>query len=587
MAMIPLLLYPFQTPQHLLKNPSFTLMHSILFLSLVGSALAAPLVALPPLGPTVTIQNGTIIGSTNLTVGVDSFKGIPFAQPPTGTLRLKPPRSITANYGTMMATGIPTACPQFLLQGETGNLPTDTITALDNTAFLQQATVTGEDCLTLNVQRPSTATSTSKLPVIFWIYGGAFEFGSTQTYDATGFVAKSMSLGQDVVYVAVNYRLGGFGFLAGAELQKDGSTNLGLRDQRLALKWVQDNIEQFGGDPSKVTIWGESAGAISVCDHTIINGGDNKYHGKPLFRGAIMDSGSIVPADTVSSPQAQNIYDSVVAAAGCSGASDTLACLRGLPYSDFLNAANSVPGALGYRSVDLSYLPRPDPSSKFFPISPEIAVSAGAFTKVPLIIGDQEDEGTLFSLSQTNISTTDDLVSYLSTYFPHAKSGEVAQLVSLYPDDPAAGSPFRTGLLNNIYPQYKRLAAILGDTTFTLTRRAYLSLVSSQVPSYSYLATYYYGLPVLGTFHATDVLADYNNLASPVPVQSVQTYYISFANSLDPNSAGVPGLLEWPLYDTSTRSLVNFEALDNVVMPDTFRSAAYDFLSTHTSDFRV
>lgn len=157
--------------------------------------------------------------------------------------------------------------------------------------MVQAITVSGENCLTVNVQRPSGTTSSSKLPVVYWIFGGGFEFGSTQTYDATDFIQKSVSLGKDVIYVSVNYRVGGFGFLAGSALADEGSTNLGLRDQRLGLEWVADNIAAFGGDPTKVTIWVESAGSISVFDQTVINGGDNTYNGQALFRGAIMDSG--------------------------------------------------------------------------------------------------------------------------------------------------------------------------------------------------------------------------------------------------------------------------------------------------------
>lgn len=563
-------------------------MFSCLLLTFVASAIAAPLLGNTAAGPVVTINNGTVIGSSDGIV--DSFKGIPFALPPTGTLRLKAPQTINVPFGVITATGTPTACPQFQTMTNTTSLPDQTLNLLSNSPLLQVSTPSGENCLTLNVQRPANANANSKLPVVFWIYGGGFEFGSTQTYDASSFIEKSISLGQNVIYVATNYRLGGFGFLAGKELQRDGSTNLGLRDQRLAMQWVQENIAAFGGDPTQVTIWGESAGSISVCDHTVINGGDNSYQGGSLFRAAIMDSGTVVPADTVTSSKAQTVYNSVVSVAGCSGASDTLACLRTVPYATFLNAANSVPGIFSYAAVDLAYLPRPDPASNFFSLSPEISVANGAFTKVPIIVGDQEDEGTLFSLTQSNISTTADLINYLSTYFLDASQSDISGLVALYPDDPTAGSPFNTGLANEVYPQFKRVAAILGDLTFTLTRRSYLNLVSAQVAAHSYISSYFYGTPVLGTFHASDILAVYDGIASPVAVQSIQTYYISFINSLDPNTldaVNVTELITWPQWNSATKSVMNFQTAANVIITDTFREAAYEYIASHPGVFRV
>lgn len=475
--------------------------------------------------------------------------------------------------------------PQFYSQVDTSNLPSDVIGKLLDTPFGQRVQTEGEDCLTVSVQRPSTANTNSKLPVVAWLFGGGFEFGSTQTYDGTGFVQQSALLGKPVIYVSINYRVGGFGFLAGKELQGDGSTNLGLRDQRLGLQWIQDNIASFGGDPTKVVIWGESAGSISVFDQTIINGGDNSYNGGSLFRGAIMDSGSITPALDVASPTAQNVYNTVVSNAGCSGKTDTLACLRALPYTAFLNAANSVPAIFSYRSLDLSYLPRPDPSNNFFPQSPELATQAGNVAKVPVIIGDQMDEGTLFAITLGNVTTADRLVAYLQTYLPQASQADVAGLVTTYPADITAGSPFNTGVLNELYPGFKRNAAILGDITFTLGRRGYLNAVTkSGVKAWSYLGNYYYGTPVLGTFHASDVASLYFNVP-PGPALTIRTHYVSFVNSLDPNT--IFQLVKWPQWTAGSTQLLQFNAIGNTIVQDNFRSSSYDYITSHQGVFHV
>ncbi len=239
--------------------------------------------------------------------------------------------------------------------------------------------------------------------------------------------------------------------------------------------------------------------------------------------------------------------------------------------------ANSVPAVLSYTSVALSYLPRPD--GTVLTKSPDILVQSGQYAKVPFIVGDQEDEGTLFSLAQSNLTTTADIVQYLSSIFFHSASqSQLQTLVDLYPDDPSAGSPFRTGGFNNIYPQFKRLAALLGDLSFTITRRVFLSVTSTiapSVPSWSYLGSYDYGIPVLGTFHASDILTTYG-LTPGIPQASIQGYYLSFINTLDPNQ-GTVGLPTWPQWSAG-KQLMNFNALYNALLADDFRSQVYDFV---------
>ncbi|KAF7946947.1 uncharacterized protein EAE97_004196 [Botrytis byssoidea] len=550
---------------------------------LISLTVALPAPERRQLAPTVQISHAKIIGSS--TLGIDTFKGIPYAQPPTGSLRLKPPKSITRNLGTIQATSVPTACPQGSASGPVG-----------------------EDCLTLNIQRPSNITRHSKLPVLFWIYGGAFAGGSTQSFDATQLLRTSISSSQPFIYVAVNYRLGGFGFLAGSEILRDGSSNLGLLDQRLGLQWVADNIASFGGDPDKVTIWGESAGSISVFDQMALYGGQYHYKNKPLFRGAIMDSGSITPAQTVDSPRAQAVYDQVVLAGGCQNSTHTLKCLRALPYETFLAATLAPPSYTSYTSLALSYLPRPDHKNGVLPASPEILASHGQFAPVPFIIGDQEDEGTYFALVQTNLTTTSLLTSYLQTiFFPTAPPSKIASLVAAYPDDPSAGSPFNTGTNWNIYPQYKRLAALLGDIVFTLSRRLFLSYSSRIHPNvkiYSYLSSYGYGTPILGTYHGSDIGIVYGQSLG-FPQQSIQKYYLNFLYTLDPNRAAnhdgygsgsdthnshpstnitantntnTTQTPTWPPWTPQTKQLLNFQAAQNILITDDFRQEQYEVL---------
>lgn len=181
---------------------------------------------------TVTLADGsTVIGLES--EGLATFKGIPYAQPPVGNLRLRPPQPITAPLGTIDATQDAKACPQLLLNLNASSLLESIAAQLANTAYGQKLLNADEDCLTLNVVKPPGTKPGDKLPVIFWIFGGAFEVGWSDLFNGSTYVTDSIAQNMPVVWVAVNYRVAGFGLMPGKELLAEGSTNLALRDQRL------------------------------------------------------------------------------------------------------------------------------------------------------------------------------------------------------------------------------------------------------------------------------------------------------------------------------------------------------------------
>lgn len=573
--------------------------------------LGATILALLPLAhgaspaPTVTIASpaATIIGLAGET---EQFPGIPFAKPPVGNLRFKPPVPLTEPYGAYKATKNKNICPQFIASTTDGNslLPQFFATLINSPIFQKPVLAASEDCLYLNIHRPVGAKEGDDLPVLFYIYGGGFQLGWNSMYDGTPWVKKSVELGKPMIVVTVAYRIGGFGFLPGREIQEEGSSNAGLLDQRLGLQWVADNIRAFGGDPARVTIWGESAGAWSVFDQMALYSGDNTHNGEALFRGAIMNSGSFLAADATDCPKAQGIYDKVcfsapgersrlislqvVDSAGCSAAADTLQCLRNLDYNSLLNATSSVPAMLGYQSLSLAYLPRPDGVA--LAESPDQLALKNKVAKVPYIAGSQEDEGTLFALFQSSITTEKLLVDYLgSVFFPNGSKHVLEEFVSLYANTSKDGAPFRTGNRWDVYPEFKRLAAIIGDHEFSLSRRIFLEAsesMSPDVPTWSYMSSYDHGTPVLGTFHGSDLLQVFFGILPNYASDAFHAYYISFVNSLDPNDGNDGKYSHWPQWSESHR-LLNMYADHSELIPDDFRREAAAFLKDNIQNFRL
>ncbi|CAD0042753.1 unnamed protein product [Aureobasidium pullulans] len=324
-------------------HPSWSL------LPLVASvASAAPsLLRRAPVGaPVVNLKNGSYYGVHNSQYNQDFFLGVPFAQPPIEQLRFANPETLNLSWtGALPATNYAFECIGY---------------GGDQIGYQQS-----EDCLYLNVVRPSGYENQS-LPMLVWIHGGGF---------------NSVKIGKPIMAASIAYRLGPFGFLNGDEVAGAGQTNIGLKDQRLALHWLQENGAAFGADPKKVTIMGESAGAASVgFQLTAFNGRDDK-----LFRGAIMESGNPI-------------------AYGALNTSATLDCLRALPLFVLNNILNT---------TEFNSRWNPALDGDFIARYGSEQLAEGAFVHVPIIDGANSDEGVSFS--PNGINSTADLEVYLNT----------------------------------------------------------------------------------------------------------------------------------------------------------------------------
>ncbi|KAF8545893.1 alpha/beta-hydrolase [Imleria badia] len=396
-------------------------------------------------------------------------------------------------------------------------------------SFLGRETSVIDDTgLTVNAITP--ATPESKLPVVVWIYGGAFELGGTAMHvlEWVGsiIVEKAISLGVPAVYVSMNYRIRVF---ASQEVKDAGVGNL----ERLALRWVQRYIKTFWGDPAKVTIhsitynWGQSAGAISVALHMVTNGGNPEgdiAHGQPY-------------------------YDALVAETGCSGAKDTLRFLREVPYDALLNVVKQSPRTLSYQSLRLAWLPRVD--GVFLTAGPVYLVQQ----ELLRTCRNCDDEGTIFSLSNANVTTDAELEEYIRTYYlPNASNATIEQVLKYYPSDPTRGSPFDTGDLNAPTPQFKR--------------RLLLQNRSGKQSVWTYLNKRLKPVPFLGSFHVSDIPQFYGALY-------MASYLVRFVANLDPN-VGESTDLYWPQYDATNQTMLE--------LPDGLSSHLANCLGLH---FRI
>lgn len=529
--------------------------------------------------PRVRIADGTVIGFSNNSI--DTFQGIPYADPPIGELRFKSPRVLSSPFGVFNATSTPRSCPPHPIVTDPNIfklLPPPLSDAVNG--YFHTPTIVDEDCLNLAVQRPSSTAPNAKLPVLVWIYGGSFQFGSYEDYDYSPMISKSVALGHPIIVVRMQYRTGTWGFLAGKDLQEEGNTNIGLKDQRLALQWVAENIAAFGGDPDKVTIWGESAGSMSVFYQSIAYSGDNTYRGRKLFRAAIMNSGAALPGQPVDSQTAQSYYNALVTATGCDGAVDgRLSCLRKVPYDSLYNATAVIPGMFSPDGLRMSFFPRSDPNDTFLPSSSFDLIKEQKIASIPVLSGTQDDEGTLFGLSMLNSTNSTTLTKALHELYPVASSDIFESLLKLYPDQPSLGSPFGTGNASQLYLGFKRNAALVGDSAFHFQKRAFHEAVAGKLKIWNYNSKYGKATPFLGTFHGSD-LGLMRSGQPVVPYEAIIQYYISFVNFLDPNTlSDNVDLPNWPQWDRDSKKMLEFRDNATAVVTDDARQEAFEYFA--------
>jgi acetylcholinesterase len=289
-------------------------------------------------------------------------------------------------------------------------------------------------------------------------------------YNLSYIVQQSVLNNKPVIGISINYRMAAFGFIYSKEIAESRNQNLGLRDQRIAFKWVNRHISAFGGNPAKVTLWGESAGAYSVGDH--INAYDGKTDG--LFRAAILESGGAVGAPLNGTDWYQHMYDNLTESVGCSNSKDSLRCLREVPYETI--APYGYQGLEWFHTIDGSLVPRNGQES----------LMQGKFAKIPIIVGTNTDEG----FGVNGVDTDEQAIEQILTSKRwNVNLEEAKTLLKLYPNNPTLGEPYGWG--NRTWPenglQWKRYQSIATDLTMFAPRRLLATQMSQYVDHvYSY-----------------------------------------------------------------------------------------------------
>ena len=475
----------------------------------------------------VTIEGGKASGS--IKDGISIFKGIPFAAAPVDSLRWKAPQPVKPWNGIKL-------CEQF---GPSPVQSEPVPFSMWSAEFLIPKKPISEDCLYLNVWSPAKR-ATEKIPVLVWIYGGGFGSGGSGVpiYDGLAMAKKG------VIVVSINYRVGAFGFFVHPELTKESgrnaSGNFGLMDQIAALKWVKENISAFGGDPDKVTIAGQSAGAMSV----------NYLVASPLAKGlftkAIAESGAAFSRGTLTLEQAE--IEGLKFSQSMN--TPTLAEMRHIPAAELLKKAQ------GFRPIIDGYV---------LPASVSDIFAANQQNHVTLLTGWNEEEGILPGPMQN-------AQGYQQQVAQNYGAG-AEKLLKYYPagsDKEAEKS--QVSLARDI---------MFGVPNYTWANsqanggRVYVYRFSRKVPGIGEYAKY-------GAFHTGEVPYVFDNLdfvnrpwknEDRQLAQFMSTYWVNFVKYGDPNANGLP---VWPVYKPASKNIMNFDIKSYTeVLPD---QEALDFL---------
>jgi para-nitrobenzyl esterase len=484
----------------------------------------APALASPTL---VIAPDGTFQGKFDLTGTMREFLGMRYAQPPTGSLRWRPPQPVTPSVATQDATQFGNHCPQ-------------------PSSIFGNGTLT-EDCLFLNVftpihsgdhDRSGDHDETDMRPVMVWIHGGSLLVGESDDYNPIKLVQRG------VIVVTINYRLGALGFLAHPALTGESpdqiSGNYGIGDQQAALKWVRRNIRAFGGNPENVTIFGESAGGLSTLVHLVspTAGG--------LFHRAIVESGAYdLTQPTLAQGEATGINFANTVGCNQPNSADVLTCLRGLPVSTIRAHQNPTPA--------------PKVDGKVLTQSVGAALGSGQFNRVPLMNGTNHDEGNFFVALDFDLKggpvTAGTYEAAIGTAIGNPAD---APLVATHYQVPAQFPSFDQGL-----------GGVMTDATYACHARFADELASPFVPTFAYEfsdekapqnylppVSFPYGAPHTSELQYIFPVANPTgvglNLAE-TPLDSEQQklsdhmvgYWTEFAKSGDPNEHRQP---RWPRF---------------------------------------